>query len=236
MGADRSALTALGVLGALVVVLAATTVGGLRPVSLGTTTSQHAGRTGDPATHGHASEPGHAVGGPGRVAPLRPPLGPDWLPTWGRLTGIVVLACVVLALLASVRIRVLRRRRLPPPRTVRASPAVEEPGGAEPAALRSLLDHQLSTLDGGTPRNAIVEAWVQLEDFAADHGIPRRPADTPAEFVVRALAAYRLDPGSLQLLAELYREARFSTHAMAEADREEARRCLLSLTEAGAPS
>ena len=91
-------------------------------------------------------------------------------------------------------------------------------------------------LGTGTPRNAIVAAWVQLEEFAATHGIPRRAADTPAEFVVHALAAYRLDRTALERLADLYREARFSAHPMGEADRDDARACLVTLTRAGAAS
>lgn len=237
MGADRSALTALGGVAVLLVVLAATTVGGLRPVSVGTTTSQHDGRSGEPAAPWSGSGAGHDVTGDARPpSSLRPPLGLSWLPTWGRLVAIVALACLVLAALASLRVRSLRRRRPPPPRTPATPGPAEEPAGPESAALRELLAQQLSRLDDGTPRNAIVASWVQLEEFAAGHGTPRLPADTPAEFAVRALAAYRLDPDALERLADLYREARFSAHEMGEADRDEARACLLSLTGAGAPS
>ena len=148
---------------------------------------------------------------------------------------IVVLALIVLTVVVSLRATFIRRRKLPSAREPAVPLAFE--GAAPPESLESLesmLGGQLAALDAGTPRNAIVAAWVQLEEYATSHGLPREPADTPAEFVARALAAYDLDSAAIERLADLYREARFSTHAMGERHRQEARVCLEQLTAAGA--
>ncbi len=78
---------------------------------------------------------------------------------------------------------------------------------------------QRSLLNRGTPRNAIVQCWLRLEHEVADVGLPRRPADTSVEFTERVLARYSVEPGAIHELAALYREARFSEHALDESAR-----------------
>lgn len=74
-------------------------------------------------------------------------------------------------------------------------------------------------LAGGTPRNAIVACWMQLERDAAAAGIPRAAAETSTEYVERVVAASSVDPGPIGSLAALYREARFSDHALGDSHR-----------------
>jgi len=66
----------------------------------------------------------------------------------------------------------------------------------------------------GTPRNAIVACWVQLERDADAAGLPRADAETAAEYVERLVAAASVDPAPIGQLATLYREARFSGHEL----------------------
>jgi hypothetical protein len=47
-------------------------------------------------------------------------------------------------------------------------------------------------------------------------------AETSAEYTTRVLAAAGLDGEAITTLAALYREARFSTHALGETDRRRA--------------
>src|SRR5580765_2088548 len=126
MGADRSALTALGVVAVLLVALVATTSGGLGPVSLAHPTAQHHATSGghdgqDQAGAGSTTHRGE------QPSPPRAAQGARWLPTWGRLVLVVVLACGVLTLLAGVRVRVVRRRRSPPRRKGAPTALVEDP-------------------------------------------------------------------------------------------------------------
>lgn len=88
---------------------------------------------------------------------------------------------------------------------------------------------QRAVLQAGEPRNAIVACWLRLEALVADAGMERRPADTSAEFTMRVLATYTIDPTAIGELSGLFREARFSTHEMDEDARGRAIRALDAL-------
>ncbi len=93
------------------------------------------------------------------------------------------------------------------------------------AAARMML------LQGGTPRNAIVACWLDLEDAAGAVGLPRLASETSAEYTTRVLKTWDLAPDALGSLAALYREARFSRHELTEVHRELAVRRLTLLHE-----
>lgn len=132
---------------------------------------------------------------------------------WWVLGGIaltLLLAVVVLA------IRVIRRRR-------RAAP----PESAREAPDRALLTdrraaRQARMLREGSPREAIIATWLDLERLVATAGVPRRPSETSSELVVRVLDDREVPAAALTDLAALFREARFSTHELTEALRERA--------------
>ncbi len=88
-----------------------------------------------------------------------------------------------------------------------------------PERLTKTTADQLAALYQGAPRNAIVECWLALETAAADVGIPRRAAETSAEFTRRVLGHYVVDGTAIGQLAALYREARFSEHELTETHR-----------------
>lgn len=170
--------------------------------------------------------------------PREPPSAsePSALPAWTRIVVrslvILVLACALIALLVSVRFVILRRR-LRGDAALRgdALPLPVADPQAEPEPVETALVHSLAGLDEGSPRNAVVGCWIRLEEMATSRGLPRQESDTPAEFVARALEAYRLDREALERLADLYREARFSEHPLAEEHRTQARACLERLVE-----
>lgn len=81
---------------------------------------------------------------------------------------------------------------------------------------------QRAALQRGVPRNAIVECWRRLELAVADAGVIASPSDTSLEFTERVLSDRQVDSAALGTLAGLYREARFSDHAMSESARESA--------------
>lgn len=60
--------------------------------------------------------------------------------------------------------------------------------------------------EGGRPRDAVIEAWVTLEN-AADH--KRAPHETATEFTVGLLEKENADEGALRELRTLYQRARF---------------------------
>ena len=105
----------------------------------------------------------------------------------------------------------------------------ELPPDEEVEGLPEALGAGARTIGEGSPRNAIVAAWVRLEQAVEGERFPHRPEETPSELVERALAAYRLDGEAIRRLAALYREARFSSHPITEEHRREATDCLRRL-------
>uniref|UniRef100_UPI0033655E49 DUF4129 domain-containing protein n=1 Tax=Intrasporangium sp. TaxID=1925024 RepID=UPI0033655E49 len=140
------------------------------------------------------------------------------------LFAVLVQVMVVLVILGVLILLVLAVRDL----LHRVAPRLaseEEADFDSPQVPEEVLagaDHGLEALERGAPRNAIVAAWVALEDAAGAAGLPRHPAETSTEYVVRVLRVWDVDPRSLAELAGLYREARFSTHPLAEDHRRRA--------------
>ncbi|SJN19111.1 transmembrane protein [Microbacterium esteraromaticum] len=93
------------------------------------------------------------------------------------------------------------------------------------AAARTLIDTQAD------PGDAIVAAWVGLEETAADSGTARGRSETPAEFTLRILLRRPgLDEPAHRLL-RLYEGVRFGGHSADEADRSAAVRALVEIEE-----
>jgi hypothetical protein len=129
-----------------------------------------------------------------------------------RFQWSVVVALAVLAAGATGYV-VLRRRRLDDP-----GPAI-----ALAAELGEALDDAIDDVRAETdPRRAVIAAYARMEQILAAHGLPRRAAEAPYEYLARALATVAASGASVQRLTDLYEEARFSTHAIPPALREEA--------------
>lgn len=133
---------------------------------------------------------------------------------WWVLGGIAL--TLLLAVVVVLAIRVIRRRR-------RAAP----PESAREAPDRALLTdrraaRQARMVREGSPREAIIATWLDLERLVAAAGVPRRPSETSSELVVRVLDDREVPAAALTDLAALFREARFSTHEPTEALRERA--------------
>jgi outer membrane murein-binding lipoprotein Lpp len=120
--------------------------------------------------------------------------------------------------------------------------------------LAEILDDTLDDLRAETdPRRAVIAAYARLERVLAAHGTPRRPAETPEEYLARVLRDLEIDADAIRRLTDLFSRAKFSQHAVdigmkeeaiealehvrdelreAAAAREEARRAKLHATEA----
>lgn len=149
------------------------------------------------------------------------------------LVTTVLWALLVLAVLAGAFWiwRVLPRR--PPRGQVAAEVGAHVLGRpVEPSApvLRDgvgAAQHLLDTV--ADPTDAVLAAWVALEEAAARSGVARRAADTPTEFTARVLTATEADAAAVTSLLGLYHRARFSTAGVPPAAVVEARRCLDAL-------
>jgi hypothetical protein len=155
-----------------------------------------------------------------------------WVPPGDLLILLPTALVFGISLLVLARLRLVRRRRqLSRQLGVRTTPVPDpEPlPDDEDIALPEALDEGARAIGAGTPRNAIVAAWVRLEQAVESEHFPHRPEETPSELVERALSSYRLDDESIRRLATLYREARFSQHPVTEEHRLEAADCLSRL-------
>lgn len=130
---------------------------------------------------------------------------------------LIALAVVVVALLVRAAVRAARGR-------APVEPQAEPADGRLAARLDSAIEHGLAHLERLPVADAIIACWQDLQELAEQSGLPVSATQTPAELVAQALPY--ADAPSLLRLASLYREARFSPHAMDEAARDDARRCL----------
>jgi hypothetical protein len=103
-----------------------------------------------------------------------------------------------------------------------ATPALED-GVA--AATRLLDDERLP------PGDAVIAAWVALEEAAARSGVARQRAQTASEFTVQVLDATQANPASTRRLLDLYLAARFSEHVLRSDDVRAARAALVVLAD-----
>lgn len=171
----------------------------------------------------------------GELPPPESTTNDDWLSRMLAVAGLIVLTYLAYAVI-STWWKIWRERE----RRERVDPTRLTPLDA--LTLRQVEFDQQAQFDAlahGEPRNAIVAAWLRLETDVAAAGWPRHPAETSAEYTGRVLAAAGLAPDAVHTLAALYREARFSSHPLGEADRERASAALravhASITPAGGP-
>ncbi|MDX6358058.1 MAG: hypothetical protein QOH37_1112 [Nocardioidaceae bacterium] len=156
--------------------------------------------------------------------------------SWIRYVVLAALAALALAWLARRLPRWLLRvwRDLPDDDEDAAADAGLLVPSADQLAAAVAADRaaQLAAVDGGTPRNGVVEAWSRLERIASQAGLPRHRWETSVEFTTRMLDSLPVDEVATlaaRELGRLYRVARFSSHELTEADRDRARAALTLL-------
>jgi len=152
----------------------------------------------------------------------------SWLP--------VALLAIAAAIVALVLWRIWLRYRRAALREAEAPRSAGIADGADvlpelPVLLRGVEAARLSLASIGKPTDAVIAAWLSLEDAAADSGVRRHPAQTPTEFTLAILTATRADPDATRELLGLYHLARFSTHPVTPDHVARASRCLGAIAE-----
>lgn len=203
-------------------------------ICLAVTASRPPSRDTTPLVYG---TPSHRISTPS-VSPTpqstgHPPTGYHLsLPHWLLVDTVWLLAALGLGLLiwglvrwAPSIPRVRRRRR-----------QLQEQAEAPPGFDRTTQDRLARTFSDalagvgvGDSNRAIVACWIRLEQIAEDVGFARQQWETSTELVTRWLGGADLPIEPLARLAELYREARYSGHAMSRDQIELARSTLTRL-------
>ncbi len=151
-----------------------------------------------------------AHGKPGRLA----------LPLWLELLlGIAVAVGIGVLLL-----RLWGKRRAPAAPGLQAETAapiqVAAPEQqAEPEVVLTGIRLALHTLDQERdPADAVVRAWLGLQETAEESGIVRGPSETPTEFATRVLSSAVADDRAMRTLLRLYLRTRFGDHPVTPED------------------
>ena len=208
----RRGAAVLAALGAALLVLAAiVTTATPLPIVRGTAPKDGRGRSDESPTL-----PPPVTQKPPKKQPADQGLGIDITIVMYVMMLLLLLALVFL-LARSVVVR--RRRRRLRIASSEAEPVDDEWGLAAPEGLARSAARGLTALTGGSPRNAIVQCWTELEDAVERLGLPRDPALTSEEFTAGVLERYAVGRSEIETLAALYREARFSAHPMTERHR-----------------
>ena len=159
-------------------------------------------------------------------------LHPAGGPSIGVLIVAIILAVLVAAGLVYVVVRLLRGRVWRGFRRREAGVAVEPAEGDDESELREAVASGRSALRRfDDAKAAIIACYVAMEQSLARAGTARAVADTPDELLARAgrLGLVRTDAAAR--LTALFYEARFSSHPMPLAQRDEAQQALAELAD-----
>lgn len=130
-------------------------------------------------------------------------------------TVMTIVALLLLLIAFALLVRHLRRLRRRKRRLGVGVEAGEDHGTLEvtmPMRLRRAAERartELAGRRGGPPGDAVVAAWLRLEEAAAHEGAGREPHQTATEFTAALLARYLTREPALDELRGLYQRARF---------------------------
>ncbi len=116
-------------------------------------------------------------------------------------------------------------------RRLRSEDEEAEPGDAA-EAVSLVLDEALDDLRAERDaRRAVIAAYARLEATLARHGLPRRPAEAPLEYLSRILLELEVAPGAVLDLTDLFEQAKFSRRRIDEAMKDEAIDALVAVRD-----
>lgn len=134
---------------------------------------------------------------------------------WVVLVLVTLIGLLIAVLITLAARRLLAIRREPTdtdPDTLAAGTTTDTLGDdIDLPELQDAVTRALAHLEGhARPRDAVVAAWVALEEAADRAGTRRDPAQTPTEFTGTVLAATPAPPDAVTRLRTLYQRARFT--------------------------
>jgi hypothetical protein len=120
-------------------------------------------------------------------------------------------------------------RRRPDVSALSPSASASEPEPEAPIIRRGVEQALRLLNEEGTPGDAVMLAWLGLEQSAEDSGIVRKPAETPTEFTSRIMKRVFADDQAIAALLALYLRARFADYVVTARDVTRARDALEAL-------
>lgn len=113
---------------------------------------------------------------------------------------------------------------------------IEEDREPLPDLLRhvvGVVDDSISDIERDPdPRRAIIRAYARMEAVLARGGIPRRPSETPLEYIDGALRTLAIPAAPARSLTDLFEIARFSDRPIDVSMKRRAIDCLLDIRSA----
>ncbi|WP_159463187.1 MULTISPECIES: DUF4129 domain-containing protein [Microbacterium] len=156
---------------------------------------------------------------------------------FGLVLGLAVLVLVAVVVRQVVRflVRLWRDRPLARRDAAAAGPGTSTaPPETIPDAVtirRGVSDALRTVIERPEPGDAIVAAWIGLEESAADAGQGRAPTETPAEFTARVIGARHGIAADVVVLQGLYERVRYGGLVADEDDRRSAANALRGIKE-----
>src|SRR5690606_9623932 len=106
-------------------------------------------------------------------------------------------------------------------------PAPADEPQPDVATIQRGGERALASLDRhDQPHDAVISAWLGLQETAEESGITRAAAETPTEFTARIISRALADDRAVTALLRLYLRTRFGDHPITRADVDDARAAL----------
>ena len=100
------------------------------------------------------------------------------------------------------------------------------------AAVAQAVDESLDDLRAEPDaRRAVIAAYARLEAVLAAHGLPRKPAEAPMEYLGRMLAELSVSDRAARALTDLFERAKFSRHVVGAEMKEQAIDALVTVRD-----
>ena len=143
------------------------------------------------------------------------------------LVGAAILFLIGRVLYRLIKTLVSTHLEAVPPTTVLPVGASLPGQPLTPDQVRDAVSEALARLDSAaTSSDAIIAAWLALEDAALRHGLGRSPSATPTEFTANLLQESQVPEADTIGLRGIYLRTRFSDIPATDADVADARRWL----------
>lgn len=175
--------------------------------------------------------PPSGMGTPSAPAQTAPPAGAGWDLSWIRWVFLglgITAAAIVIALIV---MRLLAVRKMQESQPDEELEVVGEITPDLPTLQQGAARAEERLLAIGDPTDAIIAAWMALEEAADSSGVHRQPSQTPTEFTSDVLGRTGVDAEPVQTLLGLYLRARFGSDPSSPDDLDAARRCVRELAE-----